>query len=244
MTRAKLSKTAFRSAPLAGALLFVGCVSGTDIEGLHKHIGDVEKKVDAVAKQSSSKEEVARLNDAIGKQATTILRSNADLGTKFDDLTRELQVLAGRLEDANRRLTALSQQMAETPGRSGAGPAALLVPAPTGGSAGPGAAAAAAAGAAAGAAGASTDGSGGGGGLVAPFPVPAGGEALRLPTSSTARPRPITRRVSSSSPGRASRSTCRRTRKPSSPTTPPTGWASATWPRRSGRRRSAPSTRS
>jgi len=159
------SKLALRSAPLAGALLFVGCVSSTDIEGLHRHLGDVEKKVDAVAKQSSSKEEVARLNDAIGKQATTILRSNADLGTKFDDLTRELQVLAGRLEDANRRLTALSQQMAETQGRSGGGPAAVLVPAPTaGGSGAPNGPAPA-----------------GGQGLVAPLPVPAGGGGAPAP---------------------------------------------------------------
>lgn len=170
--RAVFKAKAFRSAPLAGALLFVGCVSGTDIEGLHRHVGEVEKKVDAVAQQSSSKEEVARLNEAIGKQATVILRSNADLGTKFDELTRELQVLAGRLEDANRRLTALSQQLAETQSRGGAGGgAAVLVPTPTGGPgdagapAGAGPAAAAAAGAAAGAVAGSK-----GAGLVAPMP--------------------------------------------------------------------------
>lgn len=108
------------SAPLAGALLLVGCVSGSDIEGLHRHVGDVEKRVDALAKQSSSKEEVARLNENLGKQVATLLRSNADLGAKFDDLTRELQTLAGKLEDANRRLAQLSQQLAETQARMAA----------------------------------------------------------------------------------------------------------------------------
>ena len=107
-----------RSAPFAGALLFAsvlsGCVSGSDIEGLHRHVGDVEKKVDAVAKQTSSKEEVDKLNQNLTKQVSTILRSNADMGTRFDDLTRELQTLAGKLEDANRRLSQLSQQIAET----------------------------------------------------------------------------------------------------------------------------------
>jgi len=114
-----------RSAPLAGALLVAfavvstsGCVSGTDIEGLHRHVGDVEKKVDTLAQQNSSKEEVDKLNQNLTKQVSTILRSNADMGTRFDDLTRELQTLAGKLEDANRRLAQLSQQIAEAQART------------------------------------------------------------------------------------------------------------------------------
>ncbi len=104
-----------------GALLFTsalaGCVSGTDIEGLHKHVGDVEKQVDTLSKQTSSKEEVDKLNQNLTKQVSTILRSNADMGTRFDELTRELQTLAGKLEDANRRLAQLSQQIAEAQSR-------------------------------------------------------------------------------------------------------------------------------
>jgi tol-pal system protein YbgF len=128
-------------APLAGALLLGGCVSGSDIDRLHQHISDVEKKVDALSKQSSSKEEVAKLSDTIGKQATTLLRSNADLGTRFDDLIREMQTLAGKLEDANRRLTQLSQQIAESQARLAANgapipPDTMTVPSRPGG--GPG----------------------------------------------------------------------------------------------------------
>ncbi len=107
---------------LASLLAAGGCVSGTDIEGIHRHLAEVDKKVDAASKQSSSKEEVAKLSDAIQKQAQTILRSNADLGTRFDELIREMQTLAGKLEDANRRLSQLSQQIAS------AGLAAQAVP--------------------------------------------------------------------------------------------------------------------
>ena len=108
-----------------------GCVSGSDIDQLHKHISAVEKQVDAVQKQSSSKDEVAKLNDSLAKQSTTLLRSNADLGTKFDDLTREMQALAGKLEDTNRRLAQLSQQIAEIQSRAAAGVAApALAPGP------------------------------------------------------------------------------------------------------------------
>ena len=120
---------ALRSAAAAGFLAAaVGCVSGSDIDGLHKHLSTVEKEVDVVAKQSSSKDEVAKLSERLAKQADTLLRSNADLGTKFDDLTREMQALAGKLEDANRRLTQLSQQIAES--RAASVPALALPTAP------------------------------------------------------------------------------------------------------------------
>ncbi len=147
------------SAPRAGALLLwaaivpltVGCVSGSDIEGLHRHVGDVEKKVDELAKQSSSKEEVARLNESLSRQSGVLLRSNADLGAKFDELTRELQTLAGKLEDANRRLTQLSQQIAEAQARMPS--SGIPAPTPAGADAKPPAA----------------------GALVTPVPVPSKG---------------------------------------------------------------------
>jgi tol-pal system protein YbgF len=115
----------------AAGLLLGACVSTTDIEGLHRHIGDVEKKVDAVSAQSSSKEEVARLNENLTKQVATLLRANADVGAKFDEMIREMQTLAGKLEDANRRLAQLSQQIAEAQSRLPGGPPPSGAP-PTG----------------------------------------------------------------------------------------------------------------
>lgn len=129
----KRASRAIRSVAAAGILAAaVGCVSGSDIDGLHKHISTVEKEVDVVAKQSSSKDEVAKLSERLAKQAETLLRSNADLGTKFDDLTREMQALAGKLEDANRRLTQLSQQIAESQAHATSAPATALPSGSTG----------------------------------------------------------------------------------------------------------------
>lgn len=123
-----------RSAPLAGALLFAsvlgGCVSGSDIEGLHRHVSDVEKQVDKLSQQTSSKDEVEKLNQNLTKQVATILRSNAETGTRFDELTRELQALAGKLEDSNRRLAQLSQQLAETQAKLDAATPSATAPAP------------------------------------------------------------------------------------------------------------------
>lgn len=116
-----------------------GCVSGGDIDQLHRHISEVEKQVEALQKQSSSKDEVAKLNDSLTKQSNTLLRSNADLVAKFDELTREMQELAGKLEDTNRRLAQLSQQIAEVQARSSA-PSLPAVAPGAGGSGAPAAA--------------------------------------------------------------------------------------------------------
>jgi tol-pal system protein YbgF len=105
----------------AATLLAGGCVSGSDIERVQRQIAGVEKKVDTLAAQASSREEVQKLNDNLAKQSTALLRSNAEIGTKFDDLIRDMQALAGKLEDANRRLREVSQQLAEQQARTGGG---------------------------------------------------------------------------------------------------------------------------
>ncbi|HQR68396.1 MAG TPA: hypothetical protein PLB02_13485, partial [Thermoanaerobaculia bacterium] len=79
--------------PAAAALLAAGCVSGSDIERLQRQVAGVEKKVDALAAQASSREEVQKLNDNLAKQSTALLRANAEIGTKFDDLIRDMQTL-------------------------------------------------------------------------------------------------------------------------------------------------------
>jgi len=121
-----LTAAALASAVLAGA----ACVSSGDIEGLHRHLNDVEKQVQAVERKSSSKEEVAKVNASVSQQTTQLLKSNADMGVKLNELTTKMEQLEAKLEDTNRRLSQLSQQIAETQGElarmrpgSAAGPA-------------------------------------------------------------------------------------------------------------------------
>jgi tol-pal system protein YbgF len=106
-----------RLLPVAAALALAGCVSGSDIDRLQRQLNGVEKKVDALSSQASSREEVQKLSESLSKQSTALLRANAELGTKFDDLIRDMQTLAGKLEDSNRRLREVSQQLAELQAR-------------------------------------------------------------------------------------------------------------------------------
>ncbi|MFI5179886.1 MAG: tol-pal system protein YbgF [Thermoanaerobaculia bacterium] len=125
------SRLAARLLPAVAALALAGCVSGSDIERLQRQLNGVEKKVDALSSQASSREEVQKLSDNLAKQSTALLRANAEIGTKFDDLIRDMQTLAGKLEDSNRRLREVSQQLAELQARAVA-QAAGGAPAPAG----------------------------------------------------------------------------------------------------------------
>jgi tol-pal system protein YbgF len=98
------------------ALAAWGCVSSSDIDGLHQQMNDIEKQIQALERKSSSKEEVAKLNANVGQQTQQLLKSNADTGVKLNELTTKMEQLEAKLEDTNRRLSQLSQQIAETQG--------------------------------------------------------------------------------------------------------------------------------
>jgi tol-pal system protein YbgF len=106
----------FATLAVPGLLLGTACVSSSDIDGLHRHLNEVEKEVQAVERKSSSKEEVAKLNTSVAQQTTQLLKSNADMGVKLNEMTSKMEQLEAKLEDTNRRLSQLSQQIAETQG--------------------------------------------------------------------------------------------------------------------------------
>lgn len=96
-------------------------------------MNDIESQIQALERKSSSKEEVARLNESVATQTQQLLKSNADTGVKLDELSNEIERLQAKLEDTNRRLSQLSQQIAETQGdmlrmRGGTAPSGTLLP--------------------------------------------------------------------------------------------------------------------
>ncbi|HKF42989.1 MAG TPA: tol-pal system protein YbgF [Thermoanaerobaculia bacterium] len=99
------------------ALVSAGaCVSGSDIDGLHRQMNDIENEIKALERRSSSKEEVSRLNTNVSQQNEQLLKSNADTGVRLNELATKMERLEAKLEDTNRRLSQLSQQIAETQG--------------------------------------------------------------------------------------------------------------------------------
>jgi tol-pal system protein YbgF len=108
------ARPAAAAAAVAAALAATGCVSSRDIESLGGQVGDVQRQVLQLQKQAPSKEEVSSLQQQVAEQMASLLRSEADMQVKLDELSRQIDQLQANLEDTNYRLSQLSQQIAAT----------------------------------------------------------------------------------------------------------------------------------
>jgi len=111
---ARIARMAGIAAVAALAAVMGGCVTTSDIEGLRSQLSDVQRQVLQVQKQSSSKEEVQSLEASVGKQMDSLLKTEADMQVKLQDLSGQIEALQAKLEDTNYRLAQLSQQIAAT----------------------------------------------------------------------------------------------------------------------------------
>jgi tol-pal system protein YbgF len=111
-----------RTLPLAVCLVAVlsatGCVTPQDIEGLNTQLADIQRQVLQIQKQAPSKEEVSSqmttLGSNMGRQMESLLKTEADMQVKLQDLSSQIDELQAKLEDTNYRLAQLSQQIAAT----------------------------------------------------------------------------------------------------------------------------------
>ena len=113
-----LRRTLPLAACLVAALSATGCVTPQDIEGLNAQLADIQRQVLQLQKQAPSKEEVSSqmstLGTNMGRQMESLLKTEADMQVKLQDLSSQIDELQAKLEDTNYRLAQLSQQIAAT----------------------------------------------------------------------------------------------------------------------------------
>ncbi|MEM7480310.1 MAG: tol-pal system protein YbgF [Acidobacteriota bacterium] len=101
-----------------GVLLLAGlapaCVSTSDIESIQSQLNDIQNQIDQAQAQAPSKEEVTSLEAQVSRQMEAVLKSEADMQVRLQDLSDEIEQLQANLEDTNYRLSQLSQQIAST----------------------------------------------------------------------------------------------------------------------------------
>lgn len=113
LTQARWSFGGVALLALAG-LGQAGCVSTQDIEALQAQIGNLERQILQLQAQSPTKEEVRAVGAQVSKQNEALLKSEADIQLRMEQLSGELEALKSKLEDTNYRLGNLSQQIATT----------------------------------------------------------------------------------------------------------------------------------
>ncbi len=99
---------------LVAALAATGCVSTQDIEGIQAQISDVQRQLLQMQQLAPSKTDVGNLETSMGKQMDSLLKTEADMQVKLQDLTGQIEALQAKLEDTTYRLSQLSQQIATT----------------------------------------------------------------------------------------------------------------------------------
>jgi tol-pal system protein YbgF len=108
-------KSLIRNVVLAAAALSTAaCVTGSDVEKLQSQISDLQEQLAQVKRTASSKEEVNNVNKTIAEQTQTLLKSNATLVAKVDQIEDKIQNAQGATEQTNYRLDRMTQQLTQT----------------------------------------------------------------------------------------------------------------------------------
>jgi tol-pal system protein YbgF len=116
MSRARLgfSKAALGLLIGVTAVGLVGCVSTQDIEAIQAQLADIQRQVLQLQMQAPSKSEVETLSSEVARQNDALLKSEADMQVRLEQLSAQIEQLQSKLEDTNYRLANLSQQIAAT----------------------------------------------------------------------------------------------------------------------------------
>src|SRR5688500_8086997 len=99
---------------LAAALSAAGCISTSDFEAAQRQISELQEELANIKRTASSKDEVQNVNVRIAEQTETLLRSNATLVTKVNDIEERMQTTQGAVEQVTHRLDQIAQQTART----------------------------------------------------------------------------------------------------------------------------------
>src|SRR5260370_23027155 len=90
------------------------CVTTSDVEKLQSQISDLQVQTRQIKRTASSKEDVQNVNSKIADQTATLVKSNAQVVAKVDQMEDRVQNVTGSLEQTNYRVDKLAQQMTQT----------------------------------------------------------------------------------------------------------------------------------
>ena len=107
-------RTLIRFSLAAALALGAGaCASTSDVQHLQNQVADLQDQVAQLKRTASSKEEVQSVNARVGEQTSALLKSNATLVAKVDQIEDKVNNSQGSQEEANHRIDRLSQQVTQ-----------------------------------------------------------------------------------------------------------------------------------
>ncbi len=95
-------------------LLAMACASTSDVDKLQDQVAELQEELAGMKRTSAVKEDVQNVNLRIAEQTEQLLRSNATLIAKVDQIEERVQNTQGAIEQTNYRLDRFGQQVTET----------------------------------------------------------------------------------------------------------------------------------
>lgn len=94
-------------------MLFVACVSSSDFQRLEMQVNDLQDEISDLKRQTSSKDEVQKLNTNVATQIDRLLKSNAETTAKLTAIDEKLDNSQGNVEQTNHRIDRLVQELTQ-----------------------------------------------------------------------------------------------------------------------------------
>src|SRR5687767_8741556 len=98
---------------VVAALAAGGCISTSDFEAVQRQVAELQEELSNVRRTTAGKEDVQNVSARVVEQTETLLRSNATLVAKVDEIEERIQSNLGTVEQTNHRLDRISQQIAQ-----------------------------------------------------------------------------------------------------------------------------------
>ena len=99
-----------KAGSLLAVLLSFGCASSSDVDRLRGQISELQEELANVKRSAAGKDEVQNVNERNLAQTEMLLRSNATLVTKVDEMNERIQSTQGAVEQVSHRMDELAQQ--------------------------------------------------------------------------------------------------------------------------------------
>lgn len=95
-------------------VLSMACASTSDVGKLQDQVAELQEELAGIKRTSAAKEDVQNVNLRIAEQTEQLLRSNATLIAKVDQIEERVQNTQGTIEQTNYRMDKLAQQVTQT----------------------------------------------------------------------------------------------------------------------------------
>jgi tol-pal system protein YbgF len=102
-----------RLALLCAALLAGACASSGDVERLQERVSELQDELAGIKRTTAGKEEVQNVNQRIAEQTEMLLKSNATLVAKVEQMEQRIENAQGSIEQTNYRIDRLVQQLTQ-----------------------------------------------------------------------------------------------------------------------------------